>query len=173
MALDKIIQEVKLVGLVTLYFMACFGLVLTLKKLFLAQYSLEFYGVSAAVVAALVVGKVVVLLDHTRIGNRFDQGHALWRGALYKTVAYSGITLLVVGGEKAFHAFRETGNLRESLVHVWQHRDRSVMLATVLCIGLAFAAYNLYSAIDRRLGEGTLRKLLFRRPLSSKESQVP
>jgi lipid-binding SYLF domain-containing protein len=86
MAFDRIIHEVKLVGLVTLYFMACFALVLTLKKLFLAQYSLEIYGISAAVVGALVVGKVVVLLDHTRLGNRFDQGHALWRGALYKTV---------------------------------------------------------------------------------------
>ena len=86
MAFDRIIHKVKLVGLVTLYFMACFALVLTLKKLFLAQYSLEFYGISAAVVGALVVGKVVVLLDHTRLGNRFDQGHALWRGALYKTV---------------------------------------------------------------------------------------
>jgi hypothetical protein len=35
------------------------------------------------------------------------------------------------------------------------------MLATVACIGLALAGYNLYSAIDRRLGEGTLRKLIW------------
>ncbi len=33
MAFDRIIQEVKLVGLVSLYFLVCFGLVLTLKKL--------------------------------------------------------------------------------------------------------------------------------------------
>ena len=46
--------------------------------------------------------------------------------------------------------------------HVWEHRDRNVMLATVMCIGLAFVGYNVYSAIDRRLGEGTLRQLLFR-----------
>jgi hypothetical protein len=163
LALDRLIQEVKQVGLVTLYFLVCFALVLTLKKLFLAQYSVEFYGVSAAVVAALVVGKVVVLLDHTRIGDRFDRGHALWLGALYKTVVYTGITFLVVVAEKAFHAYRESGSLGESLNHVWQHRDRTVMLATVLCVGLAFAGYNLYSSIDRRLGEGTLKNLLSRR----------
>ena len=34
----------------------------------------------------------------------------------------------------------------------------------VMTIGLAFAGYNLYSAIDRRLGEGTLRQMLFGRP---------
>ncbi|MDH3626756.1 MAG: hypothetical protein OEV00_02690 [Acidobacteriota bacterium] len=164
MALDKIVNEFKLVGLVTLYFAVCFGLVLTLKKLFLAQYSLEFYGVSAAIVGALVVAKVVVLLDHTRIGNRFDRGHALWQGVFYKSLMYTGVALLVVGAERIFHAYRESGNIREAMAQVWQHRDRSVMLATVLCVGLSFAAYNLYSAIDRRLGEGTLRKLLFRRP---------
>jgi hypothetical protein len=163
MAFDRLIHEVKQVGLVTLYFLVCFALVLTLKKLFLAQYAVEFYGVSAAVVGALVVGKVVVLLGHTRLGNRFDRGHALWLSAFYKTVVYTAVTFLVVVAEKVFHAWRESGNLGESLTHVWQHRDRNVMLATVVCIGLAFAGYNLYSAIDGRLGEGTLRKLLFRR----------
>ncbi len=163
MAFDRLIHEVKQVGLVTLYFLVCFALVLTLKKLFLAQYAVEFYGVSAAFVGALVVGKVVVLLDHTNLGNRFDRGHALWLGAFYKTAVYTAITLLVFVVEKTFHAWREGSSVGESLRHVWQHRDRTVMLATVLCVGLAFAGYNLYSAIDRRLGEGTLRDLIFRK----------
>ena len=47
MGIDGLIREVKQVGLVTLYFLVCFALVLTLKKLFLAQYAVEFYGVSA------------------------------------------------------------------------------------------------------------------------------
>jgi hypothetical protein len=165
-ALARLIDEMKQVGLVTLYFMICFALVLVLKKLFLAQYDVEFYGVSAAVVGALVVGKVVVLLDHTRLGNRFDRGHALWLSAFYKTTVYTLVTFLVVVAEKTFHAYRESGNLGESLKHVWEHRDRNVMLATVLCIGLAFAGYNLYTVIDRRLGEGTLRRLLFRREVA-------
>jgi hypothetical protein len=163
MAMNRLIHELKLVGLVTLYFMTCFALVLTLKKLFLAQYDLEFYGISAAVVGALVVGKVVVLLDHTRLGNRFDDTHSAWVGAIYKTAVYSAVAFLVIATEKIIHAYRETGHFGESLKEVWHHRDRSVMLATVLCVGLAFAGYNLYSAIDRRLGNGTLRKLLFRR----------
>ncbi len=163
MAFGRLIGEMNQVGLVTLYFMVCFTLVLTLKKLFLAQYAVDFYGVSTAVVAALVVGKVVVVLDHTRIGNRFDLTHALWLGVLYKTLVYTAVTSLVVIAEKIFHAWQEGGLFGESLRHVWEHRDRNVMLATVICIGLAFAGYNLYSAIDRRLGEGTLRHLILRR----------
>ncbi len=163
MTLGRVFEEVKQVGLVTLYFMVCFALVLTLKKLFLAQYDVEFYGVSAAVLGALVVGTVVVLLDHTRIGNRFDRDYAVWLSVFYKTAVYTAVTFLVFVSEKAFPAYRESGDLGESLRYVWEHRDRNVMLATVVCIGLAFAGYNLYSAIDRRLGEGTLRRLIWGR----------
>ena len=164
MAFERLIGEMKQVGLVSLYFMICFALVLTLKKLFLAQYAVEFYGISVAVVGALVVGKVVVVLDHTKIGNRYDRTQAVWMGALYKTLVYTAVTFLVVVAEKIFHAWRETGQPVESLWHVWEHRDRNVMLASVICIGLAFAGYNLFSAIDRRLGEGTLRQVVFGGP---------
>lgn len=68
MAFDRLAEELKPVGLVT-YFLPCFALVLTLKKLFVAQYAAEFYGVSASVIGALVVGKTVVLLDHTESGT--------------------------------------------------------------------------------------------------------
>ena len=66
--------------------------------------------------------------------------------------------------EKVVHGVRELGNLGQALQHVWHHRDRNVMLATVLCLALAYAGYNLYSAVDRRLGEGSLRQMLLRRP---------
>jgi hypothetical protein len=59
-------HELKQVGLVTLYFLICFGIVLTLKKLFLADYQIRVYAISAAVIGALVAGKVAVLLDHPR-----------------------------------------------------------------------------------------------------------
>jgi hypothetical protein len=170
MAFERLIGEMKQVGIVTLYFMVCFAMVLTLKKLFLAQYAVEFYGISVALVGALVLGKVVVVLDHTKIGNRLDRTHAVWVGALYKTLIYTAITFLVVVAEKVFHAWRETGQPVESLYHVWEHRDRNVWLATVICFGLAFAGYNLFSAIDRRLGEGTLRQVVFSGPAAPGES---
>jgi hypothetical protein len=42
------------------------------------------------------------------------------------------------------------------MTEVWHGRDRSHILATVLCVGLAFAAYNMLSAINRRLADGRL-----------------
>lgn len=153
-------HELKQIGLVTLYFFFCFGVVLTLKKLLLATYQIEFYAMSAIVIGALVAAKIVVVLDKTRAGTRFDATHPLWLSVLYKTVVYSLATAAVLSFERVFHAYREAGQLGQALTEVWMHRDRNVILAKVICIGLAFAGYHLYAGLDRRLGEGTLRRLV-------------
>ena len=157
-------HEVQEFGLVTLYFFFCFGFILTLKKLMLASYDIEFYALSVAVIGALIVGKVVVVLDKTHAGTRFDAGHSLGAAALYKTMIYALFTALVLFAEKLFHAYRESGLLGEALMEVWTHRDRNVIFAKVLCIGLAFMGYHLYRGIDRRLGEGTLKRMVLNRP---------
>ncbi|MGH7381190.1 MAG: hypothetical protein ACREKR_03040 [Candidatus Methylomirabilales bacterium] len=153
-------HELRQIGLVTLYFFFCFGVVLTLKKLLLADYQIEFYAMSATVVGALVAAKIVVVLDKTRAGTRFDATRPLWLSVLYKTVVYSLAAAAVLSLEKVFHAYREAGQLGQALTEVWMHRDRNVILAKVICVGLAFAGYHLYAGLDRRLGEGTLRRLV-------------
>ena len=70
--IGRLKHELRQIGLVTLYFFFCFGVVLTLKKLLLAEYQIEFYAISATVVGALVAAKIVVVLDKTRAGTRFD-----------------------------------------------------------------------------------------------------
>ena len=154
--LSAVKHEIKHVGLVTLYFLVCFGIVLTLKKLFLAAYQIDFYGLSAVVIGALVVAKVVVILDSTRTGTRLDADYPLVLAASYKTLCYSVATFLVLFGERVFHAYRESGALGVAIGDVWRGRNLNVILAKAICIGLAFAVYHLYGGIDRRLGQGTL-----------------
>jgi hypothetical protein len=134
--------------------------VLTLKKLLLANYQVEVQAFSTAAIGALVVAKVVIVMDKTRAGTRFDATLPLGLAALYKTLLYTLATFAVLFLEKLFHAYRESGMLGQAVVAAWEHRDRNIILAKVLCIGLAFAAYHLYAGLDRRLGEGTLRRLI-------------
>ncbi len=51
-------DEFKQVGRVTFYFLSCFGLILVLKKLFLAQYDIELYALSTAVVGYNVFSEI-------------------------------------------------------------------------------------------------------------------
>lgn len=162
---QRVKHEVRQVGLVTLYFLVWFGVVLLLKKLFLEEYRIEFYALSVVVFGALVAAKVVVILDKTRVGTRLDDGYPVGVAASYKTLCYAVATVGVLFAEKLFHTYRETGALGPAIVDVWEHRDRNVMLAKAIIIGIAYAVYHIYAGIDRRLGEGRLRRAIWsRRP---------
>ena len=162
--LAKIQHEAKEVGLTTLYFLLCFGFILTLKKLLLATYDIEFYVLSSTIIGALIVGKVVVVLDKTKAGTRLEKNYPLGVAALYKTMIYSLCTAFVLGAEKLFHAYRASPTLSEALMQVWMHKDRHIILAKILCIGAAFLGYHLYAGLDRRLGKGRLKAMVFERP---------
>lgn len=102
-----------------------------------------------------------MVLDHTPRGNRFDARLRPRPAALYKTLVYSAVAFLA--GEKVFHAYRESGALGRAITEVWEHRDRNLILAKVLCVGLTFFGYHLFGATDRQLGNGTLWRALWGR----------
>jgi hypothetical protein len=52
---QKLRDEIKAVALATLYFATWIGVLVLLKKLILAEYRIEFHGLSLALVGALVL----------------------------------------------------------------------------------------------------------------------
>jgi len=91
------------------------AIVLTLKKLFLAEYQIEFYALSGVIVAGLVADKLVVILDHTPPGHRFAADHRPGLAALYKTITYTAVAFVVVTSEKLLHAYREHDGLASAI----------------------------------------------------------
>lgn len=55
-----------------LFFFSAFGLLFLLFKLFVEQYSIEYSAFVKAAVAALILGKVIPLLDWAQSGYRFE-----------------------------------------------------------------------------------------------------
>lgn len=163
-------HEIKEVGLVALYFFFSFGVLLMLKKLFLAEYQVEVHAISAAAVSALIAAKIVIVLDATHAGSRFDASFPLGLAAVYKTLVYILATFVVLYMEKLIEAYWEIGTLGQAISDVWEHRNRNIMLAKVLCVGLTFFVYHLYAGLDRRLGEGTLRRLVTAPPETARRS---
>lgn len=159
---ERIRKEAREIGLVTLYFLACFLLFLALKKLFLDQYHVKITVFHTAVIGALVVAKVVVLLEKTSFGGRFRSGrrftHVLWR-----SFAYTAVVFVVSLAERLFDLYRETSELPTALSSLWASKDLDHFLAMNLCVMLAFLVYHCFSEIDRALGEGGLRRLFFAR----------
>jgi hypothetical protein len=159
--LAKVTHELKEVGLVTVYFLCCFGIILTLKKLFLAEYQIEVYAISVVVISALVAAKVVVILDHTRLGTRFAADQPPGVAAMYKTLIYGAVAFFLIGAESVFHAYRESGAFGSAISEVWADRDRNVIFAKAICVALTFAGYHLFVATDRCLGKGELWRMIW------------
>lgn len=120
---EKFKEEMRQIGIVSLYFFICFGTILLLKQLLLAEYNIKFYGFSVAVIGALIVAKVVVILDHTSIGKRF-QDHLVYINVLYRSLVYSFFVGVVVLIEHAFEARQEAGGFTEGLKRGYHPRRR-------------------------------------------------
>ena len=66
---QKLKHELEAVVVVTLYFAAWLGVLMVLKKLVLAEYQIQFRGLSMVLVGSLVLAKVVLVLEHVPLGN--------------------------------------------------------------------------------------------------------
>ena len=96
---------------VILFFFVAFLLIFLIFQLFGEQYSIEFSALSKAAVAALVLGKLIPVLDWAQSGYRFNA----YRPAVViacKTLVYGLVVILLGIGERIFHAARQTGSLQ-------------------------------------------------------------
>jgi hypothetical protein len=159
--LSAVKREARHVAGVTLYLLFCFGIFSTLKKLFLATYDIEYFALLPTVIAALSLAKVIVILDGVPVVTRLDTGHPIWLATLYKTLFYCAVSAPVLFSERVWHAYRETGALGEAVPEAWTHMDYNLVVAKVIIVGLVFACYHLYRGVDRRLGQDTLRHMIF------------
>jgi hypothetical protein len=149
---------------VVLFFFIAFLLIFVMFKLFVSQYEIEFSAFTKAAIAALILGKVVPLLDWAQSGYRFDNHHRAVVIAC-KTFIY-GLVVIVLGiGEKIFHNVREAGSLGEGISRVVANANLDRFLGLVLLISLVVFIYLVMQEIEGAMGKGALFKLFFDRPL--------
>jgi|688.fasta_scaffold24886_4 hypothetical protein len=74
---EKLQHELKAIVLVTLYFAAWLGVFMGLKVLILEDYQIHFGSVSAVLIGALILAKVVLILEYVALGYRLSEKSAL------------------------------------------------------------------------------------------------
>jgi hypothetical protein len=160
---QKLWKEVREVGLTTLYFAACFGVVVLLKRLYLAEYHIQFRGMSVALISALLVGKVVLLLEHVTLGQ-WVRKHAVVLDVVLRTLLYTFGVLVALWLERGFEARHEHGGFGAALVWVFQHRDMHRIWADTIAVGAALLAFNVLRAVRHHLGEGQMHRVFMSPP---------
>jgi hypothetical protein len=167
---QKLMREIKTVALTTLYFAAWFLVLMLLKRIVLSEYQIEFRGLGLALFGALVVAKVVLLMEHVSLGEWLHR-HAAAVDVIIRTLWYTLGVFIVLLLEKAFESRHEFDGFWSALVHVFEHRDMPHVWANTICVGWALLAFNSLSILRKHLGEGQLSKLFFspRKEVSARE----
>ena len=146
-----------------LFFFCAFGLLFLLFKLFVLQYSIEYSAFAKAAVAALILGKVVPILDWAQFGSRFEGQRRILVIAI-KTGIYALVVVLLGIGERIFGAFRKAGSLSAAISLLLENANVNRFMGLVLLISLVLAAYLTIQEIDRALGDESLYRLLVQKP---------
>lgn len=160
---EKLVDELKALGWASAYFLSFLGLQVVLKKLALAEYDIEFQGLSLALVGTLVLAKVVLILEHVSLG-RWTRSRPGWVNVVLRTALYTAGVFVVLVLEKAFEGRHEYGGFIASLLDQLRHAKLDQVGIDTIVVSVALLGYNLLSLIRRHLGKGALLWML-RTPL--------
>jgi hypothetical protein len=113
-----------------------------------------------ALVGALILSKVVLVLEHVSLGA-WVRSQPAWIDVLLRTIFYSlgvGLVLMIEKGIENRHAYGGFVQALQQLVH-----DENVhhVWANTVCISGALLGYNMLSVIQRQLGKGALTRIFF------------
>ena len=164
-----LLHEIKVVWLFTLYFGISFTLLMLLKRLTLAQYEIGFQGLGLAVLGALLVAKVVAVLEKVPLGPWVRRRPAAI-DVIVRTLLYVLAVFLVLVLEKGFESRHEAGGLWPAIVRAFENRDRHRVWAVTIGVGGSLLIFNIMSVLRRRLGPWGLSKLFFATRLEELET---
>ena len=155
------LKEVKHILPPTLYFFVAFNLISFTTNLMLRSYWFHLAGFLVATGTALVVGKVILVVDKTKLIDRF-RGAPLIQPIVYKTVFYTAVVFVVRVLERFIHfAFDGDGFSAafeaEATDFSWRR-----FVAIQIWIFTCFLIYCTATELSALVGEGQMARLFFR-----------
>jgi hypothetical protein len=166
--LKKIFEEIKIILRTAGYFAIVFILMMVMKKLYLKDYDIEFTGLSQAIIGALVMAKVIILMEFISLGP-WVQHQPPIVDVVLRTLLYTLGVLIVVLLEKAFEDRHKAGSFGDAFSYVLSHRDIYHVWATTIGAAGSIFVYNSFSVVQRTMGKNGLAKLFFSKSLNQVE----
>ena len=156
---QKLKHEIVALLSATLFFICWLAVLMLLKWLVLAEYKVTFQGFSMVFVGALVLVKVVLVLEHVSLGA-WVRAQPAWVDVILRTLMYVLGVIVVMLLEKGFEGRHEHGGFIPSLIAEFQQAETYHVWANAIVISGALLVFNILSVIRAHLGEGGLRRML-------------
>ena len=145
----------------TIFFFIGFNLILWTKRLILEEHGVEFSGFFTAIVAALLVGKAVLVTDNLPFMRRFD-GAPMIQPILFKSAIYWLCVLIVRLAEEVVHFVAAGGAIADFGDHFVNHFSLPRFLSVQIWLMVLFLAYVTIHELNKLFGDGELYRLFFR-----------
>ena len=137
-----------------------------LKTMILSEYKVEFRGISMALIGALILAKVVLVIDHIPL-SRWTRERSPIYFMIFRTLFNIVGVFIVLLLENAFESRHEYGSFGSALINVFQHRDVYHVWASVTVVSIAVFWFNVLFVLRKYLGEQKLSQLFFSTPMTN------
>ena len=167
--LKKIINEIKIVACIAAYFAIVFITMMVMKKLYLKDYNIQFSGISQALIGALILSKVVILMEFISLGQWVKHQPTIV-DIILRTFLYTLGVAIVIILEKAFETRHGAGGFIDAIPFVINHRDINHVWATTIGTAASLFVYNSFTVVQRYMGKKGFIKLFFVTSLNQVEN---
>jgi len=144
-------QEVEDVIPPTIFFFIAFMLLMATHRLIQREYGLPLAGFGMAIIGALLVGKVVLVVDHLPFVNKFPHKPLIYN-VVWKTLIYLVAAILVRYGEHVIPLLLNHQSLGEAHRHlleqiIWPH-----VILVQMWLSVLFFVYCALRELVRAIG---------------------
>jgi hypothetical protein len=155
------VTQVKHVLPPTIFFFVGFNLILWTKELMLKQYGIDFSGFVTATLAALLVGKAVLVTDNLPFMRRFD-GAPLIQPILFKTAIYWACVFIIRIAEELIRFLVSGGGIADLPAYFVERFSWPQFLAIQVWLMVLFLVYVTAHELNSLFGDGEIYRLFFR-----------
>jgi hypothetical protein len=158
---ERFIKELREYLIVSIYLWICFGVLLLYKTAILRAEHVQFIPLGIAAVKALIIGKFILIGRAVKAGDRLSSSvlliRIMWKSLAFMLllVVFTLIEEMVMG---LFHGHTVANTVDELTARSWPETFAPSLLMLLVLIPMIS-----FEEIDRSLGKGRLRRMLFGR----------
>jgi hypothetical protein len=147
----------------SLFFFCAFHLIAFTQALTVQHVGIPLYSFLKITIAALLVGKVVLIADHLPFMNRFPDRPLIWN-VVWKTLVYILATTIVRYLEQLVHASIDHGGVAAGNAAVFNSLIWSRFWAVQIWLLVLFFGYTLLRELLQALGRQQVLRMIFLSP---------
>ena len=167
---EKIKDELLAILPPTLYFFVILHIVALIRALMIKGSGVELPVSASVLIAALILGKSVLVADMLPFINRFPDKPLIWN-VTWKTLMYALVALIVHNLERLYDYWKEAPGLLDANALLWSSMNWPRFWAVqILLITLIFM-YCVIAELARVIGRKRLKQM-FIGPLPPKQTEM-